>query len=302
MENDSTSTAHTVTCPQCGTRYRAPSGVVGGPTATYRCARCGHVFSPVADHRPGVPRPAAPPEPEEQAPAEDLPWETEPPDSDGPAFTRSGARADAEETEMPREPAFTAPAAEEPSEDSMRSPRSFSWLRLGVRFQAVIVVAFCVLGFYLVSHPEKTEQLVTSIPLLDAAMGTSAYLVDEIGIAGLQGSHERLRDERPAFVIVGQVVNNSSRTVGAVQIEGRIYGQTGEIARQAVYAGTRVSQRLVRSWTPAAIDMFAKLKPPKQYKLAAGASDDFLIIFRDIPADLKEFTCRVLTVQPTAGG
>jgi hypothetical protein len=184
----------------------------------------------------------------------------------------------------------------------MPSPRSFSWLRLGVRFQAVIVVAFCILGFYLVSHPERTERLITSIPLLDAAMGTSAYLVDEIGIAGLQGSHERLRDERPAFVIVGQVINNSSRTVGAVQIEGRIYGANGEIARQAVYAGTRVSQRLVRSWTPAAIDMFAKLKPPKQYKLAAGASDDFLLIFQDIPADLKEFSCRVLTVQPTAGG
>jgi hypothetical protein len=185
----------------------------------------------------------------------------------------------------------------------MSSPRSFSWLRLGVRFQGVIVVAFCILGFYLVSNPERTERLITSIPLLDEAMGTSAYLVDEIGIAGLQGSHERLRDERPAFVIVGQVINNSSRTVGAVQIEGRIYGANGgEIGRQAVYAGTRVSQRLVRSWTPAAIDMFAKLKPPKQYKLAAGASDDFLLIFQDIPADLKEFTCRILTVQPTAGG
>ena len=184
----------------------------------------------------------------------------------------------------------------------MTAPRSVSWLRVGMRFQAVVLVSFVVLGWYLASHPEEAERIVTSIPLLDAAMGTSAYLVDEIGVAGLQGSREQLRDERPAFVIVGQVVNNSSRTVGAVQVEARIYGAEGEIARQAVFAGTRVSQRLVRSWTPAAIDMFAKLKPPKQYKLTAGASDDFLIIFQDIPAELREFSCRVVTVQPVAGG
>lgn len=300
MENGSAST-HTITCPKCGTRYRAPSGVVGGPTATYRCARCGHVFSGV-DHRPGMPRPASPPDPDESPATRELSWETGSPDADGPAFIRSRPDAGAEETDLPREPAFTASATEERPEDSMTSARSGSWLRVGVRFQALVVVSFCVLGWYLASHPEEAERLVTSVPLLDAAMGTSAYLVDEIGIAGLHGSHERLRDERPAFVIVGQVINNSSRTVGAVQVEGRIFGAEGEIARAAVYAGTRVSQRLVRSWTPAAIDMFAKLKPPKRYKLAAGASDDFLIIFQDSPADLREFSCRIVTVQPTVGG
>jgi hypothetical protein len=261
------------------------------------------VFSPAADHRPGIPRAAAPRAAEDHAPAAEPAWATESSDADGPAFVRSRPDdAGGEDMELGREPAFTASAADARLEDSMTPQRSVSWLRIGLRFQALVLVAFCGLGWYLASHPEETERLITGVPLLDAAMGTSAYLVDEIGIAGLHGSRERLRDERPAFVMVGQVINNSSRTVGAVRVEGRIFGTQGEIARKAVFAGTRVSQRLVRSWTPAAIDMFEKLKPPKRYKLAAGASDDFLIIFQDVPEDLREFTCRVVTVQPVAGG
>jgi predicted Zn finger-like uncharacterized protein len=304
MENGSIP-AETVTCPKCDTRYRAPGGVIGGPAATYRCARCGHVFSPLGDPRPGEPRrrPSAgtdAPRRAHETPAEDE--DIDPAGADGPAFVRGDPSDEAPEAALPPEPAFMASPSDQPQEDSMAPARTASWLRIGMRFEATALLLFCGLGFYLVARPAETERIIASVPLIDAALGTSTYLDDDITIAGLHGNSERLKDGRPAFIIVGEVTNNSNRVVGAVQIEGRLYGPQGEVARKAVYAGTRVSRRLVRSWTPAAIDMFEKLKPPKRYRLEAGASDDFLIIFQDAPAGLSEFSCRILAVQPVVGG
>jgi hypothetical protein len=44
--------------------------------------------------------------------------------------------------------------------------------------------------------------------------------------------------------------------------------------------------------------MFQKIKPPKTYRLKAGAADNFLIIFQEIPDTLTEFACRVVSALP----
>ncbi len=295
----------TVRCPECGTRYRAPGGVLGGPTATYRCTRCGHMF-------PAAANPTDEDDDDDEQRRFDFdtaePVEMGEPHAGAdanepgtPAFIRATPDTDVSDADLPPEPAFTATRSGVASEGGMTASRSVSGLRLGVRFEALVLVLFCGVGLYLAANPQQVNTVVAAIPMLGVAVGTGEQLVTQIGIGDVEGSPELLRGDRPGFIIRGRVVNNLDRPVGSIQVEGRIYGPAGEVARKAVYAGTKVSRRLVRGWTPAAIEMFEKIKPPKRYRLAPGDDDDFLIIFQDVPSDLTEFGCKVVAAYPVVG-
>ena len=308
----------TIGCPRCGTRYRAPGGVVGGPKATYRCTRCDHVFSADA---------ATTDEQEKGEAAEDLgegpaldaqhqfdfdtdvpetplgPWphEADASDTGTPAFVRGRPDTVVPDIEIPDEPAFTEPAPPPDPGQAMSAPRMVSGLRVGLRFEVLILLVFAVLGLYLVARPQAVQDLIASVPALEVAAGADEQLVAQMTITDVEGSNETLRGDRPGFIIRGRVVNNSGRAAGAIQIEARLYGPAGELARKTVYAGTKVSLRLVRGWTPAAIEMFEKIKPPKRYRLDPGADDGFLIVFQPVPPDLREFGCRVAAAYPVVG-
>jgi hypothetical protein len=218
-----------------------------------------------------------------------------------PAFVHGRPETTLPDADLPPEPAFTAPRTPSGREAEMTPSRGISGLRLGLRFEALVLVLFCGIGLYLAANPQRIGSLAAGIPGFDAAVGTADHPVSHIGIADVAGSAEMLRGERPGFIIRGRVINNLDRPVGSIQIEGRIYGPAGEVARKTVYAGTKVSLRLVRSWTPAAIEMFEKIKPPKRYRLAPGDDDDFLIVFQDVPPDLTEFACKVAGAYPVVG-
>lgn len=309
---DSSNSETTVACPECGTRYRAPGGILGGPGTTYRCARCGHVFS-VTPPSPRSDRPARASdavslsegdETEPEAAASVMPGESRP-DADAPAFVRGEAALEDEEEEidLPPEPAFMAAAKPDAAEDSMAAQRSASWFRTGVRFETIVLVGFCALGLYLAAHPQETVRLLAQMPVVGSTVGAPGYLLDGLTLIGLEGAPEQLKGRRSAFIIAGQVLNNSTRSVGAVQIEGQLYDETGTVARRkTVYAGTKVSRRLVKNWTPTAIEMLEKIKPPKRHTLAPGGTDDFLIIFQDVPPAITEFGCGVVAAEPVAGG
>jgi predicted Zn finger-like uncharacterized protein len=335
MEHGDAAPVDIIRCPQCGTSYRAPGGIVGGPATRYRCIRCGHVFTPPEVELPGdapdaldafarVPEAGVRGRRSDTGDANDedavaLTFDRDEPDfnlppppvrrrptradaGSAPAFVRGTPDTHLPDTALPPEPAFTTPAPPSAAaEKPMTTERAGSWLRFGVRFEAIVLIAFLGVGLYMSARPERTRRLVERIPGLDSTTGTPQRLLTQVGLTNLDGTREVLRGGRPAFIIRGRVVNNSDQPVGAIQIEARIYGPQGEVERKTIYAGTKVSLRLVRGWTPAAIDMLEKIKPPKRYRLGPGAIDDFLIIFRDVPADLSEFGCRVATAYPVVG-
>jgi predicted Zn finger-like uncharacterized protein len=284
-----------VTCPKCGTRYRVPVANTPSSDATYRCTRCEHVFSKL--------------ESDEAEAAEDLDFhiDEDPIDNDvladdvaPPAFLRDEGYTTSQEIELPPEPAFAAPEPEEePEETGMSTTRTSPWLRIGVRFEVFMLIVFAATGLFLSAKPDRALSLVPPILRAGSSDGLNRHSVQQLHLTDLRGGRTELRGGRPAFVITGEVINDSSRATGAVQIEGRLYGETGEISRRTVFAGTKASRRLVKSWTPTEIAMFQKIKPPKTYKLKPGASDNFLIIFQEVPETMHEFACRVVAAQPT---
>jgi hypothetical protein len=302
----------TVSCPQCGTRYRAPGGVGAGAQATYRCSRCRLVFSARAGR--SEPR-ALLPQADASASLEHVPeigaeldplHEPLPPGAgraDPPAFVRPETAFVGTGRDLPPEPAFAVSAVppELTEVDTMPEPRTFSSLRLGIRFQAFVLVAFGALSLYLTTHPTETLGVIKRIPLVGQSFLSDGALVDTLHIVDARGSHERLKGGRPAFVIAGKVVNNADEPLGAIQVEARLYTQAGEAARKVVFAGSQASLRIVRSWTPAEIAIFEKIKPPKTYKLSPGDAADFLVVFQERLEGLSTFTCQVVAALPAGG-
>jgi hypothetical protein len=290
-------------CPNCGTRYRAPGPVFGRPDPTYRCARCQQVFSlgsTESIHKP----PDLDFDLDEEPMLDDAPDPRVTASMDAPAFVCTSPEAGELPPELPPEPAFTAssPGSGTAGNSEMASRRTLSSLRLGVRFEVLLLVVFGAVGLYLAAYPLAALELVARLPFLGSTLGTSPKLRDQIYVADLRGEHEQLRGGRPAFVITGRVINDSNAPVGAIQVEGLLYGGTEEIAHKIVFAGVKASRHLVKEWTPVEIEMFEKITPPKSYSLAPGASEKFLIIFQGIPENAREFACRVVAAQPAAGG
>jgi hypothetical protein len=230
---------------------------------------------------------------------------------EAPAFVHE--RREVATSDLPPEPAFATPelafatpepasATREPEEEpaamDATTPHGASWLRAGVRFEVLVLIVFGGIGLFLSNDPDQALQLLPPILRADSTEGVGRHGLQQLHLAELRGVREELRGGRPAFVISGQVINDSSHAIGAVQVEGRLYSESQEISSRTVYAGTKASRQLVRSWTPTEIAMFQKIKPPKTYRLKPGGADNFLIIFQEIPDTLTEFACRVVSALP----
>jgi hypothetical protein len=218
-----------------------------------------------------------------------------------PLFTRAAVGPDSADDLLAPEPAFTAGAAarEDAEDPPMPSPRPLSGLRRGVHFEVIVLLAFAGLTLYLWANPRQTQRLVTLIPFAEPSTGVPGQLLDQLELVDLRATPERLENGRRAFIIVGQVVNATSRPIRAIQVEARLYDGTAEVARKVVFAGTKASQRIVKGWKATEIEMFEKIKPPKSHRLAPGDADDFLVIFLDPPDGIREFGCRVIAALPT---
>jgi predicted Zn finger-like uncharacterized protein len=286
-------------CPRCGTRYRVPSASPGVPPSTYRCTRCRHLFVPAARRS----RPAA------ELPDDEITFDfagepdlTPPARSRGPADPPAFAAPEPAAADEPPEPAFTADPSPQPTEaDAMPDPRVFPSLRLGIRFQALVLVAFAALSLYLSTHPAEMLDLIGRVPLVGSGLLADRSLADALQIVDLRGALEQLKGGRPAFIVSGKVVNNSSHALGAIQVEARLYGDGGEIARKTIFAGSQASLRIVRTWSSSEVAIFEKIKPPKTYKLGPGEASDFLIVFQEGLRGMRSFACQVVAALPAVG-
>jgi predicted Zn finger-like uncharacterized protein len=116
-----------IQCPSCQTRYRIDEGVLPQDSPTFKCSRCGHVFSgdprltkraaaPAAARPRPAPAPSKPPQPQD-VPAAPSPAETEA--RSGPSQRPMAARTEAAPSPAQRS---SAPARDEAAADPNAAP------------------------------------------------------------------------------------------------------------------------------------------------------------------------------------
>lgn len=270
----------TVRCPRCGTLYRRPAH--GRGESTFRCARCRYVFDDEFAE-PAITRGAGTPDDDERdEPAfvfedEDVAADVDEPPELPPIRARRPA--------PPRPPATTDDAAE-------RSPR-LATLGFAVRSWLAVTLAYFVLSIYLYTHPEDARRLLGRVPVIGAALVETRVDPTEVQLTNVHGEYRRVKGDRLVFLIAGTAVNNSAAPVKRIQVEGRLIG-TREV-RQVVFCCA--APRDVGDLGLHELAMLQTLEPPPDWALAPGEQADFLLVFSQPPAPLREFSAEVVAVR-----
>jgi len=218
----------------------------------------------------------------------------------GGCATEEGAR----EAEPPSyRDAPSGPASRETTEDLalgaadellVRTPRS-SFVAACAVMGAVVVLHLC-LALYLKSSHRRAAAFFSSLPLVGEALLKEKALACKVALNNVRGSYDTIRDRKLVFTISGEAVNNTSTAITDIQIEGTVIGGDGKIQRKVIYCG---NEARLTDLSDREIDLLHRLDP--SYSLQPGQSSRFLIVFTDPPADLREFTAKVLNVRPALG-
>jgi hypothetical protein len=279
----------TIRCPRCGTLYRRPSRPGGDTEATYRCARCRHVF-----RAGGEPPLASPPEPAPEPEVE--------PDEDRFVFgddegpTEDEAFPDEEEDderERQRPEARPGRRRAEPVE------RGMTPARFALRSLLGVTLLYAVLSIYVYTNPEVARDALARLPLLGPTLAETRVSTASIQLANVRGTYLRVKGDHLIFVVTGTAVNQAPLRVKSILIEAALRGERED--RQVVFCGA--APRDLRDLSLREIALLQTLEPPKDWGLGPGEQADFLVAFAGPPAKLREFSAEVLAVQaPSRGG
>jgi predicted Zn finger-like uncharacterized protein len=191
------------------------------------------------------------------------------------------------------EPLFILPPTE---------PISFS-LRSFFVFFAVVALCYGAFSLYLSTNPVRTGTFLGAanrvrLPLVGKLFVADQLFPRKINLINLKGRYQQIKDNKQAFIISGQAVNTAPVTVHSIQVEGRIFnGNGGEVGRKIIFCGNEISIKVVENLSSQEISILQKLVPPKHFGVPPGKAASFLIIFTNPPADIKEFSCRVVTAR-----
>jgi hypothetical protein len=283
----------TVRCPRCATLYRRPARIATGAAATFRCARCRHVFGV------GVEEPDVGSEPELSLD-----------DDEGFVFDAGEPEEELESTDEPaaerpppdrpgRRPSGGSPAAENEPRVADETPvRARSTSRFALRALLTVAVGYAILSVYVYTHPDTARELLASLPVLGPRMVETRLNPASIQLTNVHGQYQRVKGDQLVFVIVGTAINNSPVPARGIQVEGRIVGAREQ--RQVVFCGA--APRDVQELSLREIALLQTLEPPKDWALRPGEQANFMIVFASPPTDLKEFAAEVVSVQAPARG
>lgn len=264
----------TVSCPSCGTRYRLPPRSRLDARATFRCTRCDHVFDPAA----GAEGPAV--EDDAEAPPVTT-WEmTTPDDDDAPPPAPRRRRR------VRQEPADDAGDAE-------ASPAGASAARFALRSMLVVALGYAVLSIWLYTHPQRVAELLAGIPIIGPPMSEARLSPANIQLADVRGEYHRLQGDVLVFAVSGIALNNAPVPVSGVQIQCTVHGDVEQ--RQTVFAGA--APRALQDLTVREVDLLQTLVPSKDWSLPPGEQTSFLVVFKEPPVPLEEFSAEVVAVR-----
>jgi predicted Zn finger-like uncharacterized protein len=264
----------TVRCPRCGTQYRRPTHGRAGPSETFRCARCRHVFD------------AEPEEPALVRGGDDV-------EEDDDVFTFGDEDEAPAPDERPARRGRRREAGADETRDAPAAGGGPSVFRFAVRSLLAVTALYGVLSIYLYTHPERTRELLERVPLVGQSLAERRLHPENIQLADVRGDYRRVKGDRLVFVITGTAINASPVPVRGIQVQGRLAGATEQ--RQVVFVGAAPPD--VQELSQREIALLQTIEPSRDWALAPGEQATFLVAFTDPPADLREFSAEVVAVQ-----
>ena len=165
----------------------------------------------------------------------------------------------------------------------------------------LLVMLFGFATAFHLAHPNVSEGIVRSIPLVGPSVLKNNHLKNGVALQSLQASHQTIQGNRDVLVITGVAQNQNPVVIREVRVAGQLYNLEGkEIERQIIWIGNAISPRIIRGMTVQEISDLQRLKPLKTFEIPPGDSIPFTIVFLKSTKEIKDFSCEVLTAEGEA--
>lgn len=286
-----------VQCPRCQTKYNLDAALLDPEGSAVRCSRCGHEFTA---------RPQADPEPLEAVVAESAPPRKPPPppEDDIMDFLEDDGKSiqglDLEDEE---------------DGGKKRSPLR----RILVYLLILILILGLLLGgvLFLKTRGINLDKDYLGIDLGNylSFVGTKEKVPEKapeqaaetsqdpgnkrIHLAGVEGSFLEVADQNQIFIIKGKIKNSYGHPVSEIKLRGILHTKDRRNAAEAiVFAGHLLSEEEIKSLSRSVIEGILsspQLAEGEAAGVESGETEDFMIIFFDLPENLVEYTVEVVS-------
>ena len=184
----------------------------------------------------------------------------------------------------------------DPSQDPYRD-RPLSIVPYVTLFGALVLI-YALLTLMYQAQPKTIEAAINVVPWLGPSVLKNDHLRHGIALQALRPGFQTIQGNREVFVLAGVAVNRNSMSVREVRLEGQIFNAEGkEIDRQIISVGNAISSKIIRDLTAQEISILQKLNPQKRFEIPPEESAGFVIVFLKPSAEVKNFSCRVLSVE-----
>lgn len=162
----------------------------------------------------------------------------------------------------------------------------------------VLLLIYSLFTLMYQAQPKTIEAAMNTIPWLGPAVLKNNHLRHGITLQSLRPSFQTIQGNRKVFVLSGIAVNRHPISIREVRVEGQIFDAEGkEIDHQIISLGNAISSKIIRDLTAQEISILQKLNPQKRFEIPPDESAAFVIVFLKPSAEVKNFSCRVLSAE-----
>ena len=166
----------------------------------------------------------------------------------------------------------------------------------------IILAALIIGGVYI--YFDGPEEINEKLQQYFGQTSEESAGIDQISLGTLEGRFLRNEHAGEIFLIRGEAINNFNQPRSAVQVKGVLYDQHGKpLMQKTVFCGNPISDEQLRTLP---FDELEQLmgnqfgKDLSNMKVDPRKSIAFDIIFKDLPANIAEFSVNVTSSSPIA--
>jgi len=193
-------------------------------------------------------------------------------------------------------------ASAPPKKKKASSPPGSSAFSILIKIILLIILAALVIGgtYIYLDGPEEINNKFKQYfgQTIEESPG-----INQISLGTLEGRFLTNEQAGELFLIRGEAINNFGQPRSAIQVKGVLYDQHGKpLMQKTVFCGNPITDEELRTLPFDALEQMMGNqfgKDLRNMKVDPRKSISFDIVFKDLPANISEFSVNVTSSRPT---
>lgn len=195
--------------------------------------------------------------------------------------------------------ALAPPPAKKKKASTAPSSSAFSIL---IKTMLLIILAALILGGIYI-YFDGPDEINEKLKQYFGQTTEDSTGIDQISLGTLEGRFLRNEHAGEIFLIRGEAINNFGQARSAIQVKGVLYDQHGKPLKQkTVFCGNPINDEQLRTLPFEELEQMMGNqfgKDLSNMKVDPRKNIPFDIVFKDLPANISEFSVNVTSSRPT---